>query len=81
MTISVEAIYEGGVLRPLRPLDLAEETKIAVLLVEPTAAKLEVMREAMNDPLFLADLEEVAEDFEHVNAWGTVNPVCVRLQW
>jgi predicted DNA-binding antitoxin AbrB/MazE fold protein len=70
MTISVEAIYEGGVLRPLWPLDLAEGTKIAVLLVEPIAAKLEVMREAMNDPLFLADLEEVAEDFKHVDAEG-----------
>ena len=70
MTISVEAIYEGGVLRPLWPLDLAEGTKIAVLLVEPIAAKLEVMREAMNDPLFLADLEEVAEDSKHVDAEG-----------
>ena len=47
---------------PLWPLDLAEGTKIAVLLVEPIAAKLEVIREAMNDPLFLADLEELAED-------------------
>ena len=64
MTISVEAIYEGGVLRPLWPLDLAEGTKIAVLLAEPISAKLEVMREAMRDPLFLADLEEVAEDFK-----------------
>lgn len=63
MTISVEAIYERGVLRPLWPLDLAEGTKIAVLLVEPITAKLEAMREAMNDPLFLTDLEEVAEDF------------------
>jgi predicted DNA-binding antitoxin AbrB/MazE fold protein len=70
MTISVEAIYEGGVLRPLWPLDLAEGTKIAVLLVEPIATKMEVMREAMNDPLFLADLEEVAEDFKYVDAEG-----------
>ncbi len=75
MRMSVEAIYEGGVLRPLWPLDLAEGTKIAVLLVEPIAAKMEVMREAMSDPLFLADLEEVAEDFKHVN------PVCARLRW
>lgn len=74
MTISVEAIYEGGVLRLLWSLDLAEGTKIAVLLVEPIAAKLEAMREAMNDPLFLADLGEVAEDFKHVN------PVCARLR-
>jgi predicted DNA-binding antitoxin AbrB/MazE fold protein len=68
MAISIEAIYEGGVLRPLWPLDLAEGTKIVVLLVEPIAAKLEVMREAMNDPLFLADLEELAEDFKYVEA-------------
>ena len=64
MTISVEAIYEGGVLRPLWPLDLAEGTKITVILAEPIAAKLEVMRAAMRDPLFLADLDEVAEDFK-----------------
>jgi predicted DNA-binding antitoxin AbrB/MazE fold protein len=70
MTISIEAIYEGGVLRPLWPLDLAEGTKIAVLLVEPITAKMEVMREAMSDPLFLADLEEVAEDFRYVDAEG-----------
>jgi predicted DNA-binding antitoxin AbrB/MazE fold protein len=70
MTISVEAIYEGGVLHPLWPLDLAEGAKIAVFLVEPITAKLEVMREAMSDPLFLADLEEVAEDFKHVGAEG-----------
>ena len=50
MTMLVEAIYEEGVLRPLWPLDLAEGTKIAVLLVEPHRMKLEIMREAMNDP-------------------------------
>jgi hypothetical protein len=31
---------------------------------------MEVMREAMSDPLFLADLEEVAEDFRYVDAEG-----------
>jgi hypothetical protein len=44
-------------------------------LVEPIAAKLEVMREAMNDPLFLADLEEVKGDFKRVNL------AYVRLRW
>ncbi len=29
--------------------------------------RLEAMREAMNDELFLADLEEVAEDFRHTD--------------
>ena len=62
-------------MRPLRALDLAEGTKIAILMIEPITRKLEAMREAMNDPLFLADLEDVAEDFKHVN------PVCVRPRW
>jgi hypothetical protein len=29
--------------------------------------RLKTMREAMNDELFLADLEEIAEDFRHAN--------------
>jgi hypothetical protein len=45
-------------------------TIIAVLLVEPIEAKLEAVREAINDPLFLADLQEVAEDFKYVDAEG-----------
>ena len=29
--------------------------------------RLEIMREAMNDELFLADLEEIKEDFRHTD--------------
>jgi hypothetical protein len=29
--------------------------------------RLRAMREAMNDELFLADLEEIAEDFRHAD--------------
>lgn len=67
MATSIEAVYERGVLRPLRPLGLAEGTKVAIVLVEPIAAKLSAVREAMSDPLFLADLQEVADDFRHVD--------------
>lgn len=93
MTTQLEAIYEQGVLRPLRPLDLDEGVKVEIILVspqkakrtpyeilsaiaemslevEPSSAKLAAMRDAMNDPLFLADLEEIAEDFQHVDAEG-----------
>lgn len=68
MATSIEAVYERGVLRPLKPLGLAEGTKVAIVLVEPIAAKLSAVREAMSDPLFLDDLREVAEDFKHVDA-------------
>jgi predicted HTH domain antitoxin len=37
---------------------------------EELAEEVARVREAMNDPLFLADLEEVAEDFEHFDAEG-----------
>ncbi|MGH8478312.1 MAG: antitoxin family protein [Gammaproteobacteria bacterium] len=70
MTTPVEAVYEQGVLRPITPLNLAEGTKITIVLLEPIAAKLALMREAMSDPLFLADLQEVAEDFKYVDAEG-----------
>lgn len=63
MNTSIEAVYEQGVLRPLEPLALPEGTKVAIVVLKTDAAKLAVVREAMSDPLFLADLQEVAEDF------------------
>ena len=68
MSTSIEAVYEQGVLRPTKPLDLREGTRVSLLVLEPTTAKLSVVREAMSDPLFIADLEEVAEDFKYVDA-------------
>ncbi len=68
MTTTIEVIYERGLLRPLQPLALAEGTKAEITLRTPDADKLAAMREAMNDPLFLADLREVAEDFRFVDA-------------
>lgn len=70
MSTSIEAVYELGVLRPLIPLGLAEGTRVEIILIKPLEAKLAVMREAMTDPLFLADLQELAEDFKHVDAEG-----------
>lgn len=70
--LPIEAIYEQGVLRLLTPLDLAEGARVEIILIEPLKAKLAVMRQAISDPLFLADLEEVADDFKHVDAEGVV---------
>ncbi len=67
MSLAVEAIYERGVLRLLHTLKLAEGEKVSIIVLEPVAAKLAKMREAMSDPMFLADLQEVAEDFQHVD--------------
>ncbi|HSQ20808.1 MAG TPA: hypothetical protein VLR92_10585 [Blastocatellia bacterium] len=37
-----------------------------------TDTRLELMREAMKDELFLADLREVMDDFRHVDSEETV---------
>ena len=36
-------------------------------IIETEDERLKMMREAMNDQLFLADLEEIAEDFRHTD--------------
>lgn len=68
MSTSIEAVYEHGVLRPLKPLSLREGTKVSILVLEPMTAKLAAVREAITDPLFIADLHEIAEDFKYVDA-------------
>jgi len=35
MAITVEAIYENGVLKPLRPLHLREQQQVQITLEEP----------------------------------------------
>jgi len=56
MSTAIEAVYEKGLLRPLQRLELTEGEKVSVILIQPGNAKLAEMREAMNDPFFLADL-------------------------
>lgn len=38
MTRQLEAIYQGGVLRPLQPLDLLEDQKVVVTIANVSAA-------------------------------------------
>ncbi len=37
MTTRVQAVYENGVLRPLEPLNLAENERVSVTLGDPEA--------------------------------------------
>lgn len=36
--------------------------------VDSRAAKLELMKKASNDPLFLSDIEEISSDFKNVDS-------------
>ena len=56
---------------------LAHEKVEVIVLFQPQSGsdsdKQAAMREAMNDPLFLADMNEVMEDFRHVDVEGWPN--------
>ncbi len=46
------------------------QTAEVIILFSPVstnAEKLALMQSAMSDPLFLADLEEIREDFQHAD--------------
>ncbi len=47
MIQQVEAIYERGVLRPLKPLPLAESQRVSVIISDSTAS------DRLSDPEFL----------------------------
>lgn len=66
MSIAFEAAYGRNLLHLLRQLNLVEGEKVSVTLLEPAETKLAAMRKALSDPLFLADLQEIAEDFSQI---------------
>ena len=46
MTSTVKAVYEGGVLRPLEPLNLGEHEQVYVLLLPDDPAKIAAAQRA-----------------------------------
>lgn len=69
--VKVEIILVSP-LKKRAPYEILSAISAMPLEVEPPSAKLAAMRDAMSDPLFLADLEEVAEDFQYIDAEGSV---------
>lgn len=62
MSITVEAIYESGVLKPLEPLDnLREHERVRV--VEPVSLVAEQRQERIKlDPMIALDIAESPEE-------------------
>lgn len=59
MTALIPAIYEGGILRPLEPVDLAERERVYMLLLPDEPAKVAAGQRAA-----LADLIGIGESRE-----------------
>ena len=59
MTALIPAIYEGGILRPLEPVDLAERERVYMLLLPDEPAKV-----AAAQRVALADLIGIGESRE-----------------
>lgn len=59
MTTLIPAIYEGGMLRPLEPVDLGEKERVYVLLLPDEPAKVAATQRAA-----LAELIGIGESQE-----------------
>lgn len=63
MSITFEAIYESGVLKPLEPLDKLREHERVRVVVRPASLVAEQRRERIKlDPMIAS---EIAESPEH----------------
>ena len=51
MTSAVKAVYEGGVLRPLEPMDLGEHEQVYLLLLPDEPAKVAAAQRAALEAL------------------------------
>ncbi len=72
---TIHAVYEQGVFRPQETVHLTERTGVEfeprpVQTSADYAEKVEAVRTAMKDELFLQDLNEVSASFSGVDAAG-----------
>jgi len=66
MTTVIPAIYEGGRLRPLEPVDLGERERVYVLLLPGEPAKVAAMqRAALADFLGAGESQETEVSTRH----------------
>jgi len=63
MSITVEAIYEAGVLKPLQPLDNLKERERVRVVVQPLSLVAEQRRERIRlDPAIAFEIAESPEN-------------------
>lgn len=63
MSITVEAIYEAGVLKPLQPLDNLKERERVRVVVQPISLVAEQRRERIRlDPAIALEIAESPEN-------------------
>ena len=82
--LEIPASRELVIQLPAEALAHGKAEVIVLFQPQPDAvAKQAMMREAMNDPLFLADMNEVMEDFKYADAEGfrTLNKQRLQKQF
>ncbi len=63
MSITIEAIYEAGVLKPLQPLDNLKERERVRVIVQPMSLVAEQRRERIRlDPALALEIAESPEN-------------------
>ena len=51
----------------MRPPNQTAEVTVLFPTISSNSEKLALMQSAMSDPLFIADIQEIREDFRHVD--------------
>jgi predicted DNA-binding antitoxin AbrB/MazE fold protein len=69
MTPMVKAVYEGGILRPLEPLDLSEHESVDVLLLTDERAKVAAAQRVALEGLIGAAGSEATDISSRHNAY------------
>jgi predicted DNA-binding antitoxin AbrB/MazE fold protein len=64
MSITIQAVYEGGVLRPVQPLDLPEGTTVEVTIVQ------------QSPPLTLEEWERQIQAAQSFQEWAVLANAC-----
>ena len=69
MTPMVKAVYEGGILRPLVPLDLSEHESVYVLLLPEEPAKVAAAQRVALEGLIGAGESEATDSSSRHDAY------------
>jgi predicted DNA-binding antitoxin AbrB/MazE fold protein len=70
MTRTVEAIFEGGVLKPISPLNIAEHKKVTLIIEDESTEPVDILSLALTvynglSPEDIEDIEKLALDRSH----------------
>lgn len=84
MALRVEAVYENGMLKPLQPLDLSENERVAIIIdrpqtpYEPDHDYVQALRNSLKDAGPAPGIEEVRRRLSKIPGSMTADFIAER---